>query len=209
MYVMGVNEELYDPKDNIVSNASCTTNCLAPLAKVVHEEFGIVEVSAQLFQHKVTDVHGPYSQLWLDAFRSVSILQQIHRSRVHLPLRITMPDLHHTQYVTWQGLMTTVHATTATQKTVDGPSKKDWRGGRGAAANIIPSSTGAAKAVGKVPLEALLFLCLRPRFQPLHSTGFVLRRHYVEPNAKICRIEQHRHTASSLLPRDVHRCCRT
>ena len=91
MFVMGVNHKDYTTDMNVVSNASCTTNCLAPLAKVINDNFGIKE-----------------------------------------------------------GLMTTVHATTATQKTVDGASKKDWRGGRAAAANIIPSSTGAAKAVGKV-----------------------------------------------------------
>lgn len=91
MFVMGVNNDKYTKDMNVVSNASCTTNCLAPLAKVINDNFGIKD-----------------------------------------------------------GLMTTVHSTTATQKTVDGPSKKDWRGGRAAAGNIIPSSTGAAKAVGKV-----------------------------------------------------------
>jgi len=91
MFVCGVNLDSYDPKYTVISNASCTTNCLAPLAKVIHDNFGIVE-----------------------------------------------------------GLMSTIHATTATQKTVDGPSNKDWRGGRAVNGNIIPSSTGAAKAVGKV-----------------------------------------------------------
>lgn len=91
MFVMGVNEKSYKSDVEVMSNASCTTNCLAPLAKVVHDKYNLIE-----------------------------------------------------------GLMTTIHSYTATQKTVDGPSGKDWRGGRAAAENIIPSSTGAAKAVGKV-----------------------------------------------------------
>ena len=91
MFVCGVNLETYEPSMDVVSNASCTTNCLAPLAKVINDNYGIKD-----------------------------------------------------------GLVTTVHAVTATQQTVDGPSQKDWRGGRGACYNIIPSSTGAAKAVGKV-----------------------------------------------------------
>nr|Q92243.1 RecName: Full=Glyceraldehyde-3-phosphate dehydrogenase; Short=GAPDH [Lyophyllum shimeji]BAA13611.1 glyceraldehyde-3-phosphate dehydrogenase [Lyophyllum shimeji] len=91
MFVMGCNLDQYDPKYTVISNASCTTNCLAPLTKVIHDKYGIIE-----------------------------------------------------------GLMSTIHATTATQKTVDGPSNKDWRGGRAVVNNIIPSSTGAAKAVGKV-----------------------------------------------------------
>ena len=94
MFVMGVNHDKYTSDMTFVSNASCTTNCLAPVAKVLHDKFGILD-----------------------------------------------------------GLMTTVHSATATQKTVDGPSKKDWRGGRAASGNIIPSSTGAAKAVGKVISE--------------------------------------------------------
>ena len=91
MFVMGVNDDELKASDTIVSNASCTTNCLAPIAKVIDDNFGLEE-----------------------------------------------------------GLMTTVHATTATQLTVDGPSRKDWRGGRSALLNVIPASTGAAKAVGKV-----------------------------------------------------------
>ncbi len=124
MFVMGVNHEKYDPSQNIVSNASCTTNCLAPLAKVIplYYLLGGGSSTVDRLQHPSTDQKKP-----------LRLLQVIND-----------------KYGILEGLMTTVHAVTATQKTVDGPSNKDWRGGRGAAQNIIPSSTGAAKAVGKV-----------------------------------------------------------
>ena len=130
MFVMGVNSDEYDPKLNIVSNASCTTNCLAPLAKVIDNNYGIVE-----------------------------------------------------------GLMTTVHATTATQKTVDGPSMKDWRGGRGAGANIIPSSTGAAKAVGKVLPQLngkLTGMAFRVPTQDVSVVDLTVRTHKPASYEDIC-----------------------
>lgn len=150
MYVMGVNEHKYDPKkDNIVSNASCTTNCLAPLAKV------LFMYCVYLCLHLLTcKLSGCAVSLGIRMKLACSSCQVFSSQECH-DLDCDYGANMHVQVVNEnfgieEGLMTTVHATTATQKTVDGPSKKDWRGGRGAAANIIPSSTGAAKAVGKV-----------------------------------------------------------
>jgi len=132
MFVCGVNEKSYDPKIDIFSNASCTTNCLAPLAKVINEKFGIVE-----------------------------------------------------------GLMTTVHSVTATQKTVDGPSGKDWRSGRGAGQNIIPATTGAAKAVTKVipALEGKLTgMAFRVSTPDVSVVDLTVRLEKGAPYAEICKV---------------------
>ncbi len=134
MFVMGVNHNNYNNQD-IVSNASCTTNCLAPLAKIVNDNFGIIE-----------------------------------------------------------GLMTTVHAITSTQKTVDGPSTKDWRGGRGAFQNIIPSSTGAAKAVGKVIPELngkLTGMCFRVPVSNVSVVDLTVRLQKSASYNEICQIIKH------------------
>jgi len=133
MYVMGVNHDKYDPKGSkVVSNASCTTNCLAPLAKVINDEFGIIE-----------------------------------------------------------GLMTTVHSATATQKVVDGPAGKDWRSGRGAGQNIIPASTGAAKAVGKVIPELngkLTGMALRVPTPDVSVVDLTVRLERAAPYEEIKRV---------------------
>ncbi|MCF8357810.1 MAG: type I glyceraldehyde-3-phosphate dehydrogenase [Prolixibacteraceae bacterium] len=131
MFVMGVNNDKYTKDMVFVSNASCTTNCLAPVAKVLHDNFGIIE-----------------------------------------------------------GLMTTVHATTATQKTVDGPSMKDWRGGRAAGQNVIPSSTGAAKAVGKVIPDLngkLTGMAFRIPTPDVSVVDLTVRLEKAAPYAEICK----------------------
>jgi glyceraldehyde 3-phosphate dehydrogenase len=149
MFVMGVNQMSYTKDINVLSNASCTTNCLGPLAKVRHRRpQGPPRTRALRFRERVSSPHRS-APLNPDAPPPRCLL--LFADPVLLVLVMwCVAQVIHEKYTIVEGLMTTVHATTATQKTVDGPSGKDWRGGRGAGQNIIPSATGAAKAVGKV-----------------------------------------------------------
>lgn len=163
MIVMGVNEDVYDPtKLDIVSNASCTTNCLAPLAKArlpTHPYKHLTNKSWRNSCHHRQAVMAPYSLCKSQRQMQRAVSESAFACVCSMPgsspgcramTGSMWVQVVHENFEILEGLMTTVHATTATQKTVDGPSRKDWRGGRSAAANIIPSSTGAAKAVGKV-----------------------------------------------------------
>ena len=175
MFVMGVNQDSYDAsKDDVVSNASCTTNCLAPLAKVSRQCMAIQVISGRAgaccaaSAELLVRQHGPAGCCCMclapvQAGVQLEQAQPAPGAGTHSLLGV---QVVHENFEILEGLMTTVHATTATQKTVDAPSKKDWRGGGGAGrprpppppppratggagANVIPSSTGAAKAVGK------------------------------------------------------------
>ena len=154
MYVMGVNETKYNPAEHVVSNASCTTNCLAPLAKVrlpVRLDDSDIEDKTVMSVRYDAYATSPCNTACLSTDDFAVETQNVRAGcvLVHSPPDSLLQVIND-NFGIKEGLMTTVHATTATQKTVDGPSKKDWRGGRGANGNIIPSSTGAAKAVGVV-----------------------------------------------------------